>query len=234
MQRSLELGINQIIEKIERDKLEELISRIKNLDMLLKLGKTDQLLQYVLHVKESVDYAKNRLAEGKNYWLMPYITGLSLVTATFSYIGNEIPEETENLNQFIAKTKVYILDTVTKELVTTGKPIRWELVEDVLTDKEHSVEMFVETLCSEENTQEDLGELVLSQQTDNEIEFLRDIKYLINTDDQQLSSNNLTFEDEITILMFLAKDEQGDKFGYLAISDISRGLNMNSKKVNYI
>jgi DNA polymerase elongation subunit (family B) len=61
LKEAISIGIDKIIDKIEQDKLEELISRINNIDLLLRIKRHEQLLPYILQLRESVDYAKNRL-----------------------------------------------------------------------------------------------------------------------------------------------------------------------------
>jgi len=146
IQQAINDSENSIIDKLEQDKLEELISRIKNVMLLLKIGKQEQLLSYVLTLQESVDYAENRLKESKKQWFLPYIVGKAMVTATFSYIGETEEEAIHHLQNMVRQTKIQILDEISCKLYEFGKPIPWDLIGDVLDNKENSIHQFIELI----------------------------------------------------------------------------------------
>lgn len=146
LKEAIFIGIDKVISKMEQDKVEELISRINNIDLLLRMKKDTQLLPYTLQLKESVDYAKNRLDEGKKSWLMPYMVGLGMVCATFSYLGEQEALISQELETLVLNTKKIVLTEVTKALLEEGQDIPWDLVKNILNNYVGSIEQYVALL----------------------------------------------------------------------------------------
>jgi len=113
--KAIENVAEVVIEKLESDKLEELNSRTKNLSFLISTGNDDQVLQYSMMLNESVDYASNRIKEGKLHWIGPWLVGVSVVFSALEVCGGN-----GNYNQFkheIKRGRYMILDAITKQLV---------------------------------------------------------------------------------------------------------------------
>lgn len=146
LKEAIYIGIDKVINKIEKDKLEELISRINNINLLFRIKRHEQLLPYVLQLRESVDYAKNRLSEGKQHWLMPYMIGLGMVCATFSYLGEQDFSASKELERLVYDTKKMVLDEVSKVLVKQGQDIPWDLVKRVLDNDAGAIDQYVSLL----------------------------------------------------------------------------------------
>jgi len=146
LKTAIQMGADQVIYKIEQDKLEELISRLNNMDMLIRMKNQDHLLAYLLQVQESVDYAKNRLNEGKEQWFTPYLIGKAMIYAAFTYIGNESPQIKQELLQTLEEAKIKILDEVSLTLIQNGRSIPWHIVKDVLDNKAGSLGEIVKLL----------------------------------------------------------------------------------------
>jgi len=146
LKNAIQIGAEQVIYKIEQDKMEELISRLKNIDMLIRMKNQEHLLGYLLQVQESVDYAKNRLDEGKQQWFTPYLIGKSMVYAAFTYIGNESPQMRQELLQTLDDIKIKILDEISLTLIQNGRTIPWHVVKDFLDNKTGSLNEIVKLL----------------------------------------------------------------------------------------
>ena len=146
LKEAIDVSADRIIDKMEQDKLENLISRINNIDMLLRMNKPDEVLSYVLQLKETVDYARNRVDEGKEHWLMPYMTGVAMVAATFDYLGEVDHGTSKELEGLLQKAKERVLDDVTSALVKSGQSVPWDTVRGVLADEEGAVESYVAML----------------------------------------------------------------------------------------
>jgi hypothetical protein len=125
LDQSIRGGVFTIIEKIERDNLELLISRARNLSNLLDMERTDQALQYAMTVRESVDYARNRLDEGKEHWLGPYLAGNSIYLAALEAAGERHEREVASFGEFLTRTKVQVLDLVAPRILQSGGGLPW-------------------------------------------------------------------------------------------------------------
>jgi hypothetical protein len=109
----------------EREGLELLVSRARNLSTIAEMDRPDQALQYAWTLRESVDYASNRLDEGKLSWLGPFLAGSSLFLAALRYAGEPAQEETARLRQAVLDARYRVLDQAVPRLVARAKPIPW-------------------------------------------------------------------------------------------------------------
>ncbi|HEU4884344.1 MAG TPA: hypothetical protein VFT45_18960 [Longimicrobium sp.] len=109
----------------EREPLELLVSRARNLSAITEMDRPDQALQYAWTLRESVDYASNRLDEGKLQWLGPFLAGGSLFLAALRYAGEQAQEETARFRQAVLDARYRILDQAVPRLVSQGKRIPW-------------------------------------------------------------------------------------------------------------
>lgn len=114
-----------VIEKLESDKLEELLSRTRNCAMLVNLNKQDQALQYSLTLRESVDYARNRVQEGKPHWLGPYIGGFAVFLAALEYSGQCPESEIAEFKALVTRTKLEILDASAPVILASNRTLPW-------------------------------------------------------------------------------------------------------------
>lgn len=148
----IQIEADRIIQKLEQDKMEELMSRLNNLNLLLQLQEREQLFRYIMTVQESVDYAENRYREDKTHWFLPYITGKAMVVATLTYIGKKPVDTVQELHNIIEDTTQQILDEVARTLIHSGKTIPWDIVREVLEHKEGSLERILHYLPLEGKT----------------------------------------------------------------------------------
>lgn len=121
-----------IISKIESDKLEELQSRIHNLGFLLRLKKTEDAFLYMLTLKESVDYAQNRVSEGKTEWISACIVGRSAIIAALEYCTLEADKEKEELFKICRQAKYQMLDLLVPQILSKNGKVPWDQVENFL------------------------------------------------------------------------------------------------------
>lgn len=164
LQDAISHGADRVIEKIEQGKMEELAAHLQNLDFLLKMKKDDHILNCLMQVRASVSYAQNRLNEGKKPWFIPVVTGKAMMAATFTYLGDEDPELTLELERLTKETKKQILNEVTLALIEAGQELPWDLIGDVLNGQEGAVEEFVGMLPTVSN-QEQQSKTVLTPPT---------------------------------------------------------------------
>lgn len=90
IENAIRYSTSQIIGKIESDKKEELLSRVLNTLELIDKGKTEQLSQYNLFLRESVDYARSRFeSDEKHSWFIPYFLGYSVYYYSLVVLGEQ-------------------------------------------------------------------------------------------------------------------------------------------------
>ena len=127
---------DRLIEKLERDQMEVLASRLKNLEMLLRMQDKDRLFNYLLTTQESVDYARNRYLEGKQEWFTPYLIGRSVILASFSFLGNVDPTSVSALQSELKQEIHKLLNEMTTVFVEHRIEIPWDHIEATLTLQE--------------------------------------------------------------------------------------------------
>lgn len=139
LQEAINVIGEKIIEKIESDKFEQFQSRIGNMELLIRLNNTKELFSYALQFKESVDYARNRVNEGKYNWLIPYLAGLPLFALALRIQG----EDTSKLDQQFANAidvwRQRTLDNVSECLFQANIKLPWPLIQNVLNNTENCV-----------------------------------------------------------------------------------------------
>jgi hypothetical protein len=170
----IQMSANQVIHKIEQDKMEELISRLKNIDLLLRMKNRDNLLNYLLLVQESVDYAQNRVNEGKFQWATVYLVGKSMIYAAFTYLGNESPQIEQELLRGLEEAKFKILDEISAVFIQSGRAIPWQSIKNVLDNKTNSLNDLIKLLPEKktEITNSDQGKTVVLNPVKNPVNFV--------------------------------------------------------------
>lgn len=128
LDQSLRSGIATVIDKIETDNLEFLLSRARNVSALLDSGRYDQALQYAMTLRESVDYARNRLQEEKVHWLGPYLAGSGIYFAAVDAAGAKREADILEFQKHLEEIKIEVLDYVVPEMISTGVKIPWLVI----------------------------------------------------------------------------------------------------------
>jgi len=146
LRRVIAVNADLVIDKIEQDRLEELGSRIKNIGLFFKLGRTDELFSYMMLLNESVDYANNRIKENKDQWIAPYLMGKAMALAVLNYLGHEDEQIFNEIVQTTKSVKHKILNQSTKLLLTADNDIPWDLYHNVLNDTPGSVNELIESI----------------------------------------------------------------------------------------
>jgi uncharacterized protein with HEPN domain len=139
LQEAINVVGEKIIEKIESDKFEQFQSRIGNMEMLIQLNNTKELFSYALQLKESVDYARNRVNEGKYSWLIPYLTGLPLFALALRIQGEDTSKLDQQFANAVERWKQLTLDSVAENLFQVDVKIPWPLIHNVLNNTENSI-----------------------------------------------------------------------------------------------
>jgi hypothetical protein len=127
LEESVRAGSAAVIDKIESDKLEELIARTKNLGMIARLGKSDAALQYAFTLNESVEYAARRVKEQKHVWIGPWLSGQATFVAALELTGTSSDLSRRELEESVRRVRIEILNMLAPALLSVGRP-PWELI----------------------------------------------------------------------------------------------------------
>jgi hypothetical protein len=146
----ISVNADLVIEKIEQDKLEELSSRVKNIGMLIKLDRTDELMSYMMLLNESVDYASNRINENKEQWIAPYLMGKSMSLAVLNYLEHDDEHVLQDIIVTTNDIKYKLLNRPLEILMSSKRDIPWDLYYDVLNNAPGSVPKLIKKIkeCS--------------------------------------------------------------------------------------
>ena len=125
-----------IVSKLESDKLEELRSRISNTALVLRMERANDSLAYTLSLKESADYARNRVREGKIQWFGPWLTAEALFAALLSATPSSSANHASALAEVLRESRHRILDLTIPHLVNSNRPIPWDTVSLFLSGAE--------------------------------------------------------------------------------------------------
>lgn len=119
---------DRIVEKLESDKLEELQARVKNVSMLLRMRREAQLLQPALTLNESVEYAQNRLREGKLDWLGPWLAGKAVFLAAMRACDAMGGDEFSEFEAEVASGRRVVLDWAAPILLHSNGRLPWDAI----------------------------------------------------------------------------------------------------------
>lgn len=168
-----------VIGKIEADKLEELHSRVQNLGFVIRLNKVNEAFGYLLTVKESVDYAENRLREGKGDWLSAVIIGKTTVVAALAHLQIDSASETAALAELCKRARHELLDQLAQQSFANRQPIPWDRVYAFLQGGSQATELFgssVQPDNSRERGQSEVSSDPRSQAGSDEFQvFVQDV-----------------------------------------------------------
>lgn len=112
--------VGKVSEKLERDELERLASQIKGLKLALEFGDKGMLSATLARIMEQIDYAKNRIAEGKIEWLGPWVIAESIRIVAL----HEVAESTkahELVKRLAHDFRIDVLDYTRDYLMRSGK-----------------------------------------------------------------------------------------------------------------
>jgi len=128
LDQSIQFGISTVINKIENDALELLLSRARNLSALLDMGRYDHALHYAMTLRESVDYARNRLEEEKVHWLGPFLGGSGIYLAAVDAAGARREADLLEFRKHLDEIKIELLDYVVPRMIESGVKVPWATV----------------------------------------------------------------------------------------------------------
>jgi hypothetical protein len=125
----------QVIEKLESDKLELLGSRIRILGDMIKIGDKSEILRYQFSLREVVDYAENRIAEGKSDWTGPLLLGKVAIFSALQICSADTEDARKELETLCRKARHEIADLAVRHAVREGNKIPWMEIDNFLACK---------------------------------------------------------------------------------------------------
>lgn len=132
---------NSIIEKLESDKHEELISKIQNIALVIRINDRGEILHSLMDMRISLDYAENRVAEGKIQWQPALIMGKAAEYAALSVcLSDTIIEKTE-LHKILSQAKYSFLDVAVPSLLSNKCKMNWGRLAEFVNSNNHGVKI---------------------------------------------------------------------------------------------
>lgn len=138
---ALSQSATQIIEKIESDNFELLASRIKILGDWIKIGDRTEILRYQFMLREVVDYAENRVAEGKIGWTGPLLLGKAAIYRALEICAVATETDKSELEALCTKSRYEMVDLGVRRCISQGEVIPWAKIEQFLAGRSRSLEI---------------------------------------------------------------------------------------------
>lgn len=123
----------EIIGKLESDKLELLGSRIRILGDLIRIGDKAEILRYQFSLREVVDYAENRVAEGKSEWVGPLLLGKGAIFSALEICSASSEHDRHELEALCCKARYDMVDLAVRRLIFEGQEIPWSEIQGFLS-----------------------------------------------------------------------------------------------------
>jgi hypothetical protein len=133
MKRAVRESTDKVIDKLESDKLEILISRIGILGDIIRIGDRGEVLRFVWTLRELVDYAGFRLQEGKHQWQGPFLAGKAVIYTALRLCAVDGLSERNELERLCKQAKYDLLDVAIPQMIQQGVKIPWVQIEEFLS-----------------------------------------------------------------------------------------------------
>lgn len=124
---AIKICADRVIDKIERDKLELLLSRIRGARLLLEIGDIGARTVGAAGLVELTDYARNRMHESKTEWFGPWLLGESVRLSLINSVGSA--RAAEIAVQELRAFRMAILD-LTAPLLFKSRSLPWADIVD--------------------------------------------------------------------------------------------------------
>ncbi|CAJ3521779.1 MULTISPECIES: hypothetical protein [Burkholderia cepacia complex] len=137
--------VGNIVEKLERDQLELLTAQVKSVHFALEFENDGMLGPAVTRIMELIAYAKNRIAEGKEQWLGPWLMAESVRIIALRRLASS--ERALALVQSEANAfRLSILDYSGQSLVSNGNVPWVKIAEFVRGENEDVVHLISQSI----------------------------------------------------------------------------------------
>ncbi|HGO6069733.1 TPA: hypothetical protein ACK3Q6_005276 [Burkholderia cepacia] len=146
--------VGNVVDKIERDQLELLTAQAKSVHFAIEFENDGMLGPAVSRIMELIAYAKNRIAEGKQEWLGPWLMAESIRIVALRRLASS--EKAKALVQSEAHAfRLNILDYSGQLLLSKGKVPWMKVAEFVQGTNEDIVQLIARSVQSDRQTQGD-------------------------------------------------------------------------------
>lgn len=140
--------VGNVVDKIERDQLELLTAQAKSVHFAIEFENDGMLGPAVTRIMELIAYAKNRIAEGKQEWLGPWLMAESIRIVALRRLASS--EKAKALVQSEAHAfRLSILDYSGQSLLSKGKVPWMKVAEFVQGTNEDIVQLIVQSVQSD-------------------------------------------------------------------------------------
>lgn len=123
---------NRIINKIESDQQEKLLSTIKLANFYLEIEDYESAKKLTTELILLSDYSRNRVQEGKIHWLAPWIISNSTWIAIMKY-GNPTDKVTTAVDAKFKEFRIELLDLLGSDLIQK-KSCSWVEISDFVNN----------------------------------------------------------------------------------------------------
>ncbi|MCA8277659.1 hypothetical protein LGN17_34815 [Burkholderia sp. AU30280] len=146
--------VGNVVEKIERDQLELLTAQAKSVHFAIEFENDGMLGPAVTRIMELIAYAKNRIAEGKQEWLGPWLMAESIRIVALRRLASS--EKAKALVQSEAHAfRLSILDYSGQALLSKGKVPWMKVAEFVQGTNEDIVQLIAQSVQSDRLARDD-------------------------------------------------------------------------------
>ncbi|WP_157130433.1 hypothetical protein [Burkholderia pseudomallei] len=146
--------VGNVVDKIERDQLELLTAQAKSVHFAIEFENDGMLGPAVTRIMELIAYAKNRIAEGKQEWLGPWLMAESIRIVALRRLASS--EKAKALVQSEAHAfRLSILDYSGQSLLSKGKVPWMKVAEFVQGTNEDIVQLIAQSVQSDKLAQDD-------------------------------------------------------------------------------
>ncbi|MFM0158221.1 hypothetical protein PQQ99_37815 [Paraburkholderia sediminicola] len=134
--------VGKVIQKLEQEQLEKLAAQVRTVKLGLEFGNEGILTTSLVHITEQIEYAKNRLVEGKREWLGPWLIAESVRIAGLRAVSGGDKASTV-LNREALAFRLNILDYARDSLLKSSRS-PWLKIAEFVEGRNEDVLMLVE------------------------------------------------------------------------------------------
>lgn len=138
---AINASANVIIEKLESDKHEELIGRIQNVALAIRINDKAEILRSLMDMRISLGYAENRSREGKDQWQPALIMGKAAEFAALSVCLADTAHEKAELHEILKQAKYSFLDSVVPNLLASKGKIDWDRLAGFVNSHDRGIQV---------------------------------------------------------------------------------------------
>jgi hypothetical protein len=132
----------KIIDKLESDKFEELVSRYINLQKLIKMQVNQSVLwTAILPLQESLAYARNRIKEEKLQWFHIYMAGTMLLYRVYRFLEEETLFLESEIEESWEQARFSILKALISSSIERKVEVPWDKVRMILSSNIDDIEV---------------------------------------------------------------------------------------------